>query len=96
MESGPAPEIVSQSPLNGTTPSLKELVTHLRHHRVRLCEAWVYRITAAQLLTAMSQSEIVAEAAAVYDNYVKKQDLIDVREFDLVLRFHRFASLSFM
>jgi rsbT co-antagonist protein RsbR len=49
---------------------LRELVAHLRQSRTQLREEWARRITEAQLLTAMSQDEIFAEATAVYDNYV--------------------------
>jgi rsbT co-antagonist protein RsbR len=49
---------------------LRELVAHLRQSRTQLREEWARRITEAQLLTAMSEDEIFAEATAVYDNYV--------------------------
>jgi rsbT co-antagonist protein RsbR len=50
---------------------LRELVAHLRQNRTQLREEWARRITEAQLLTAMSKTEIFAEATSVYDNYVK-------------------------
>ena len=50
---------------------LRELVAHLRQNRTQLREEWVARITEAQLLTAMTQDEIFAEATSVYDNYVE-------------------------
>jgi len=50
---------------------LRELVAHLRQNRTQLREEWVRRITAAQLLTAMSRDEIFAEATSVYDSYVE-------------------------
>jgi rsbT co-antagonist protein RsbR len=50
---------------------LLELVAHLRQNRTQLREEWARRITEAQLLTAMSKTEIFAEATSVYDNYVK-------------------------
>ena len=50
---------------------LRELVAHLRLSRTLLREEWARRITQAQLLTAMSQEEIFAEATSVYDNYVE-------------------------
>jgi len=49
---------------------LCELVAHLRQNRSQLREEWACRITEAQLLTAMSREEILAEATAVYDNYM--------------------------
>ncbi|PYR33678.1 MAG: anti-anti-sigma factor [Acidobacteria bacterium] len=54
-----------------TRPLLRELVTHLAQSRTQLREEWARRITEAQLLTAMTQGEIFAEATAVYDNYVE-------------------------
>src|SRR4030088_2492057 len=50
---------------------LRELVAHLRQHRTQLREEWARRITRAELLTAMTEEEIFAEATAVYDNYVE-------------------------
>ena len=50
---------------------LRELVAHLRGNRTQLREEWARRITQTQLLTAMSQEEIFAEATSVYDNYVE-------------------------
>jgi rsbT co-antagonist protein RsbR len=50
---------------------LRELVSHLRRNRTQLREEWARRITQAQLLTAMSQDEVFAEATSVYDNYVE-------------------------
>jgi len=49
---------------------LRELVAHLRQNRTQLREEWARRITGAQLLMAMSEQEIFAEATSVYDNYV--------------------------
>jgi rsbT co-antagonist protein RsbR len=49
---------------------LRELVAHLRQNRTVLREEWVRRITEAQLLTAMTESEIFDEATSVYDSYV--------------------------
>ena len=54
-----------------TTQLLRELVAHLRQHRTELREEWARRITEAELLTAMSNDEIFAEATSVYDNYVE-------------------------
>ncbi len=50
---------------------LRELVAHLRQNRTRLRQEWARRISAAELLTAMSEEEIFAEATSVYDNYVE-------------------------
>ena len=50
---------------------LRELVAHLRQNRTQLREEWARRITRAELLTAMTEEEIFAEATAVYDNYVE-------------------------
>jgi rsbT co-antagonist protein RsbR len=49
---------------------LSELVAYLREHRPELLEAWVKRISDAQLLRVMSSEEIYTEMTAVYDNYV--------------------------
>mgnify|MGYP003580436926 CR=1 FL=1 len=46
---------------------LRELVAHLRQNRTQLREEWARRITRAELLTAMTEEEIFAEATAVYD-----------------------------
>jgi len=54
-----------------STELLRQLVSHLRQSRAQLREEWARRITAAKLLTAMSQDEIFAEATSVYDNYVE-------------------------
>ncbi len=54
-----------------TAGLLRELVAHLRQHRTQLREEWARRITRAQLLTAMTEEEIFAEATSVYDNYVE-------------------------
>src|SRR5258708_6305083 len=45
-----------------TSELLRELVAHLRERRTQLREEWVARITEAELLTAMTQEEIFAEA----------------------------------
>ena len=50
---------------------LRQLVSHLRQNRTQLREEWARRITQAQLLTAMTEEEIFAEATSVYDNYVE-------------------------
>jgi rsbT co-antagonist protein RsbR len=54
-----------------TQALLRELVAHLRQNRTQLREEWARRITRAQLLTAMTEEEIFAEATSVYDNYVE-------------------------
>src|SRR5687767_16031107 len=53
---------------------LRELVAHLRQNRTQLREEWARRITRAELLTAMTEEEIFAEATAVYDNYVERSE----------------------
>jgi len=50
---------------------LPQLVSHLRQNRTILREEWARRITAAELLTAMSPEEIFSEATTVYDSYVE-------------------------
>ncbi|HEX4628978.1 MAG TPA: STAS domain-containing protein [Gemmatimonadales bacterium] len=54
-----------------TVALLRELVAHLRQNRTQLREEWARRITRAELLTAMTEEEIFAEATSVYDNYVE-------------------------
>jgi rsbT co-antagonist protein RsbR len=49
---------------------LNELVAYLRDERSDLRAEWTRRITDAQLLSAMTPSEISSEVTAVYDNYV--------------------------
>src|ERR1051326_2576224 len=67
--------VAKQSPSSGPGPDiaalLRELVSHLRQNRTQLREEWARRITRAQLLTAMTEEEIFAEATSVYDNYVE-------------------------
>ena len=71
------------------TSLLRELVAYLREHRPELREAWVERITEAQLLRVMSSEEIFSEMTAVYDNYV------DALETGSVETLHAYArSLS--
>jgi rsbT co-antagonist protein RsbR len=53
------------------TTLLHELVAHLRENRSQLRQEWARRIAEAQLLTAMSPEEILAEATSVYENYVE-------------------------
>ncbi len=50
---------------------LRELVAHLGQNRTQLRQEWALRIREAQLLTAMTEEEIFAEATSVYDNYVE-------------------------
>jgi rsbT co-antagonist protein RsbR len=76
-EKGPPRGSVAQKPRTPeparTEPKielLRELVAHLRQNRTLLREEWVARIAEAQLLTAMTQEEIFAEATSVYDSYV--------------------------
>jgi rsbT co-antagonist protein RsbR len=67
----------TDSNASGTTTAisseglLPQLVQHLRRNRTVLREEWARRITAAELLTAMTPDEIFSEATAVYDNYVE-------------------------
>ncbi|HEV8538644.1 MAG TPA: STAS domain-containing protein [Bacteroidota bacterium] len=63
-------QMTTQLITESTTGLLRELVAHLRQNRTQLRQEWAKRITEAQLLTAMSQEEIFAEATTVYDNYV--------------------------
>ena len=60
-----------QAAPESTQALLRELVAHLRQNRTQLREEWARRITRAQLLTAMTEEEIFAEATSVYDNYVE-------------------------
>src|SRR5437016_9568850 len=66
-----APSLDPQAQSESTAALLRELVAHLRQNRTQLREEWARRITRAQLLTAMTEEEIFAEATAVYDNYVE-------------------------
>jgi rsbT co-antagonist protein RsbR len=54
-----------------TAELLRELVAHLRDRRTQLREEWIARIADTELLKAMSQDEIFAEATSVYDSYVE-------------------------
>ena len=54
----------------GSSDVFPELVAHLRKNRTRLREEWARRITEAQLLSAMSEEEILTETTSLYDNYV--------------------------
>ena len=49
---------------------LSELVAHLREKRSQLRQEWARAISDAGLLTAMSPTEILAEATTIYDSYV--------------------------
>lgn len=69
--SAPQNEVVLTPPIESTADLLTELITHLRKSRTQLREAWVQRITEAELLTAMTKEEIFAEATSVYDSYVE-------------------------
>ena len=62
---------VLSPPSDAATAFLPELVAHLRGNRTQLREEWVRLITEAELLTAMSEDEIFAEATSVYDSYVE-------------------------
>jgi rsbT co-antagonist protein RsbR len=65
------PEIPGQPSDETTVSLLRELVAHLRQKRSELREEWARRIMEAELLTAMTKEEILAEATSVYDNYVE-------------------------
>lgn len=58
-------------PGESTALLLRELVAHLRQSRTQLRQEWARRIRDTQLLTAMTEEEIFAEATSVYDNYVE-------------------------
>jgi rsbT co-antagonist protein RsbR len=60
-----------QPSAEATATLLRELVGHLRENRTQLREEWAQRIGEAELLTAMTQEEIFAEATTVYDSYVE-------------------------
>jgi rsbT co-antagonist protein RsbR len=62
--------VVTQAGIS-TEGLLPQLVKHLRQNRTALREEWARRITAAELLTAMTPEELFSEATAVYDNYVE-------------------------
>src|SRR5437879_3227857 len=57
-----------------TITLLRELVAHLRQNRTQLREEWARLITEERLLSSMSPEEVVAEATAVYDNYLEPPD----------------------
>src|SRR5438093_9365137 len=65
-----AAEPRGEPPGASTGVLLRELVAHLRQRRTRLRDEWAERIIQARLLTAMSRTEIFAEATSVYDNYL--------------------------
>jgi rsbT co-antagonist protein RsbR len=54
----------------GSSDVFPELVAHLRKNRTGLREEWARRITEAQLLSAMSEEEILTETTSLYDNYI--------------------------
>jgi rsbT co-antagonist protein RsbR len=58
-------------PIDAAVELRRELVAHLRENRTGLREEWVRRITETQLLRAMTNEEVFAEATSVYDNYVE-------------------------
>src|SRR6185503_19744382 len=64
-------QLTDTQPYETSSVLLRELVAHLRQNRTQLREEWARRITEANLLTAMSNEEIFAEATSVYDNYVE-------------------------
>jgi len=72
VRTGPPPAESRRVPaaVTSTAALLRELVTHFRQRRTQLRDEWVQRIVEAQLLTAMSENELFAEATSVYDNYL--------------------------
>lgn len=50
---------------------MNELVAHLREKQPKLCRRWAERIMEAELLTDMSEDEILIETQAIYENYVE-------------------------
>ena len=72
VKTGPASAGSRGAPAAATSTAalLRELVTHFRQRRTQLRDEWVQRIVEAQLLTAMSENEVFAEATSVYDNYL--------------------------
>src|SRR5207247_9178241 len=71
VKTSKSPMSPPQASSESTASLLRELVPHLRQNRTQLREEWARRITRAQLLTAMTEEEIFAEATSVYDNYVE-------------------------
>src|SRR3990172_3651512 len=66
-----ARQVVRTPPVSESSVGLlRELVSHLRQARTEPREQWAQRMTEANSLTAMTKEEILAEATAVYDNYV--------------------------
>src|SRR5678816_3424028 len=65
---------------------IRELVAHLREHRVELREEWVRRIAEGRLLTALSESESMTNSAIIYDQYV---DALEAGSRDAVHEFAR-------
>src|SRR5262245_55936641 len=53
---------------------LREIATYLRNAREELSQEWARRIQQANLLTAMSRDEILAETTTVYDQYVEAME----------------------
>src|SRR5207247_4442405 len=66
----PSPPAGLPAQTQDTVALLRELVAHLRQNRTQLLEVWARRITRAQLLTALTEAEIFAEATSEYDYYV--------------------------
>ena len=84
-----APSLDPQAQSESTAALLRELVAHLRQNRTQLREEWARRITRAQLLTAMTEEEIFAEATSVYDNYV---EALETGTFEALQAYARNAS----
>src|SRR5207248_5680920 len=81
-----APSLDPQAQSESTAALLRELVAHLRQNRTQLREEWARRITRAQLLTAMTEEEIFAEATSVYDNYVEALETGDIEALQAYAR----------
>lgn len=67
----PVPSVAARPVPSPSPDLLRELVAHLRRNRTELREEWARRMAHAQLLPAMTEGDIFAEAASVYDKYVE-------------------------
>lgn len=67
----PVPAAAARPVPSSSPDLLRELVAHLRRNRAELREEWARRMAHAQLLPAMTEGDIFAEAASVYDKYVE-------------------------
>src|SRR5213596_1308724 len=81
------PTAIAEEATNETGAAmLRELVAHLRQNRTQLREEWARRITDAELLTAMTEEEIFAEATAVYDN---RSEALETGTFEALKAYSR-------